>query len=205
MITDTHGTRTSVQLYCRAADGIGLHDALARAPLAGAVALLSTPDTFVIATVRDDGRCATADADAHLGEVFEARVFVPDAELRWTATAPGSGRAVLLAENPALLPADPFSEDVAALEAVDIIEARYLLWGRPVDHDPAPDGWTALHTPRIGTLRVPAPRPAPDERMQLVAREYVATEPRHGNAYICEERLLYLEAARPERRGKPHG
>jgi CRISPR-associated protein (TIGR03984 family) len=213
MTTGIDGTRAAVRLHCRAADSISLRDALAHAPTAGAVALLSTPQAFVIATVRENSRCTTVDTDAPLDDVFEARVFTPDAELRWTATFTGTagatGRAALLTENPALLPAGPFGEEVAVIEAVDTIGARYLLWGRPVPDDPAPDGWITLHTPRIGVLRVPAPasgtRPSPQERVQLAAREYVCTEPRHGNAYVAEERLLRLETTRPERRERPRG
>ncbi|MGC5234467.1 type III-D CRISPR-associated protein Csx19 [Streptomyces albogriseolus] len=198
-------TTSPALLLGRAADGITLRDALAAAPVTGAVALLSTPAAYVVATVDDDHHCITPDKPAPLEEAFEARVFTPDSELRWTATGPGTGRAVVLTEDPALLPAAPFTEEIEDLRAIDTVEARYLLWGRPVADDRAPVGWTTLHTPRIGTLRVPAPRPGPQQRIRLAAREYVCAEARHGNAYVADERLLRLEATGPERRGRTDG
>ncbi|MDT0616776.1 type III-D CRISPR-associated protein Csx19, partial [Streptomyces lancefieldiae] len=50
-----------------------------------------------------------------------------------------------------------------------------------------------LHTPRLGTLTVPHPRPDADRRLRLVTRDYVTTDPRHGNAHVSEERLLRIE------------
>ncbi|MGW4031658.1 type III-D CRISPR-associated protein Csx19 [Streptomyces sp. NPDC004838] len=201
----------AVRLHSLAAEPVGFQDALAHARLAGAVALLSTPQAFVIATVHDDHRCSTADTPAGipLDDVFEARVFTPHTELRWMATGTGSGRAVILTEDDSPLPTGPFTEEITPLTAIDTIESRYLLWGRPLADDRAPDGWTTLHTPRIGVLHIPTPAGAPplsaSDRMQLVAREYVCAEPRHGNAYIAEERLLRLDVTGPRRREKADG
>lgn len=194
------------RLHSRAAEPVSLKDALAHARLTGAVALLSTPRSFLIAAVRDGHRCTTPEepAGTPLDDVFEARVFTPHTELRWIATGPSAGRAAVLTEDEAHLPTGPFTEDITPLTAIDTIESRYLLWGRPLATHPAPDGWTTLHTPRIGTLHIPTPAgtppPGADDRMQLVAREYVCTEPRHGNAYIAEERLLRLETTGPKQK-----
>ena len=222
----THGPSTPPQasggpatLYCRAAPEITLAQALRAVPLPGALALLSAPTVFRMATLDQDGAVVTLPtgsrsvtvAEAPPRDVFEARVFTPHAELRWFATANGHGpgRAALLTEEQDLLPDGPFSEETAPLAAIEPLPARYLLWGRPVADDRAPPGWTTLHTARIGTLRVPlppgTPRPGAGQRLRLTGREYVRAQPPHGNACVAEERLTGLETARSERRGRTDG
>ncbi|MFF4652621.1 CRISPR-associated protein Csx19 [Streptomyces sp. NPDC001380] len=176
-------------LHGRSHPDTTLADALAAAGFTGAVALLSSPHEHVAARA-EGGRCSTPAADPYpLDAVFEARVFDEDRELRWLCTHGIRGRAVLLAEDEALLPGS-FPERVPPLAAVGTLDAHYLLWGRP---RLGGDGWTALHTPQIGTLHVPCPAPGPDRRLRLAAREYVCVEPRHGNAHVAEERLLRIE------------
>lgn len=207
-------------LYCRAAPEVTLADALRAVSLPGALALLSEPTAFHLATVDQDGAVTTLDAQGRSPrvtktpprDVFEARIFTPDAELRWFATPNGHspGRAALLTEEPSLLPRGPFTEDSAPLTAVETLPARYLLWGQPVvPDDPAPPGWATLFTARIGALRVPLPpgmpRPTGQQRLRLAAREYVCAEPPHGNASVAEERLLGLESAESEQRGPVDG
>ncbi len=182
-------TTPTTTLYARVADGIGLPDALARAGFRSAVALLSTPTAHTVAQVRD-GDCRTPAGPCDLAEVFEARIFNPEMELRWLHEAGGLGRAVVLGEDEAALPA-AFGDPLAPLHAIEVLAAHYLLWGRPVDD--TPEGWTTLYTARVGVLRVPATVSTSDHRLRLVAREYVVVEPRHGNAYVGEERLLGLE------------
>lgn len=177
-------------LHARAAQGLTLAEALAATAFPTATALLSAPHAHTVAHVTD-GRCRTRQADPYdLSTVFEAQVFDGERELRWLCDTGDRGRAVLLTEDETLLPG-AFPEQVAPLTAAVVLPAHYLLWGRPAGGD---DAWTVLHTPRIGTLTVPHPQADPDRRLRLVAREYVSTDPHHGNAYVSEERLLRIES-----------
>ncbi|MFD8900221.1 type III-D CRISPR-associated protein Csx19 [Streptomyces ardesiacus] len=176
-------------LHARAAQSVTLAEALTATAFPTAVALLSAPHAHTVAHVTE-GRCRTRQADPYdLSTVFEARVFDGERELRWLCDTGDRGRAVLLTEDETLLPAT-FPEPVTPLSATAALTAHYLLWGRPAGGD---EEWTVLHTPRIGTLTVPHPRPGPELRLRLVAREYISTDPRHGNSHVSEERLLRIE------------
>jgi CRISPR-associated protein (TIGR03984 family) len=173
--------------YC----AIALADVLSKVDIRG-VALLTSPAHYQAAIASADG-CSGPDGEAiDLTSVFEARVFDGDRELRWWHEANGSGRAVVLAETANAIPAD--GTPLGPLPILDTIPGEYLLWGR-VTAD-APPGWTALTTARIGVIHVPLSPPPPiGARVRLAVREYVATEPEHGNAYVAEERLIRLEHA----------
>ncbi|MDT0616495.1 type III-D CRISPR-associated protein Csx19, partial [Streptomyces lancefieldiae] len=134
-------------LHARAAQGVTLAEALTATAFPTAVALLSAPHAHTVAHVTE-GRCRTRQADPYdLSTVFEARVFDGERELRWLCDSGDRGRAVLLTEDETLLP-DAFPEPVAPLPATAVLAAHYLLWGRPAGGD---EGWTVLHTPRIGS------------------------------------------------------
>ncbi|MBL7487455.1 hypothetical protein I6A60_05920 [Frankia sp. AgB1.9] len=173
-----------------------------RPGFAGATALLSTPSAFLLARVSADGACVTADGTAvDPDDVFEARAFTADVELRWVRRL-ASGEGVLLGEDVT------GGGEATGLAAHD---GHYLLWG---EHEPAADraGWRALSSHRIGLLLVPADggvATAPGNRLRLVVREYLAydlplAEPDpsgdaidvkgHGNAYVLDERLVRVEA-----------
>ncbi|MFE1412236.1 CRISPR-associated protein Csx19 [Streptomyces sp. NPDC058746] len=187
-------------LHARAAQGVTLTEALTAIAFPTAIALLSAPHAHSVARVTE-GRCRTRAADPHdLSAVFEARVFDGERELRWLSDTGDRGRAVLLTEDEPLLP-DAFPEPVVPLLATTVLTAHYLLWGRPAEGD---EEWTVLHTPRIGTLTVPHPRPDAEHRLRLVTREYVTTDPRHGNAHVSEERLLRIETVPADQREDTH-
>ncbi|WP_165037004.1 type III-D CRISPR-associated protein Csx19, partial [Candidatus Protofrankia californiensis] len=145
---------------------------------------------------------STSGSDA----VFEARIFNKDAELRWLHEGDGLGTAVLLSESPDIC--RPLGEALDPLKAIERIDNRYLLWGRPLrSHDsgastgPLSAGplWVRLAEARIGLLDVPVSRaPRENECVFLRTVEYVTTEPEHGNAYVAEERLVELFLAPPE-------
>ncbi|MGW2303949.1 type III-D CRISPR-associated protein Csx19 [Streptomyces sp. NPDC001809] len=187
-------------LHARAARGLTLAEALASIAFPTAVALLSTPQAHTVARVTE-GRCRTRESDPYdPSAVFEARVFDGERELRWLCDTGHHGRAVLLTEDETLLP-DAFPEPVAPLAATAVLAAHYLLWGRPAGGD---EEWTVLHTPRIGTLTVPHPRPDAEQRLRLVTREYVSTDPHHGNAHVSEERLLRIETVPADQQEDNH-
>ncbi|TDC84516.1 CRISPR-associated protein Csx19 [Actinomadura sp. 7K507] len=179
-------TATTI-LHVAARDGITFPEAMEAAP--DGVALLTTPWRYEVVTA-DEARRSAPEG------VFEARVFDEHAELRWLNEADDRGRAVLLTEDPAALPA-PFTER-EQIEVVGTEAGGYLLWGKAVE---ASDGWTTLTTERIGSLRIPA-EIARGEHASLVTREYIARDPDHGNAYIAEERLLTFQVSEPLRREK---
>ncbi|SEG48675.1 CRISPR-associated protein, TIGR03984 family [Thermomonospora echinospora] len=172
----------NVVLHTAARDGLSFPEVLAYAP--DGVALLITPWRYHVALVRD-GRVLPHRDEIDLTETFDVRVFNENAELRWLQSG-GSGRAVLLTEDATALPAD-FTERDGDVHAIAVQKGQYLLWGRSVGTS---GGWTTLTTERIGAIRVPVDIPRRPGYAALTTREYIARDPRHGNAYVAEERLL---------------
>lgn len=175
------------KLYSAAAD-MPLRTALSFVP--GGCALLTSPAAYRVARVAD-GDCVTPAGPVDLSAVYEARAFTEELELRWL-----DGRAVLLTENEDLLPGS--FETIDPLPFVDVIETGYLVWGSATASagPPAP-GSTTLASRRVGTIDIPVTVPPEQSGVQLVAREYVAVEMRHGNAYVAEERLLCFKPYAP--------
>ncbi|WP_239376012.1 CRISPR-associated protein Csx19 [Frankia sp. Cj5] len=211
---------TSVTLYSATSEKIALADAIRLIGLGGdtgdtgdTVALLASPQAYTVARL-SAGRLTDSEKPIELpaagsDAVFEARIFNRDAELRWLHTGNGVGTAVILSESPD--PCAPFTEPLDLLTAVDTIENRYLLWGRPLARSLPPRDepsssavqaagprWVRLAEARIGLLDVPLPRaPRMDECVYLRTVEYVTTESEHGNASVTEERLVELFLALP--------
>lgn len=183
--TAGYGTPGAVALHAVTAFGVALAEALEATGLDGACALLTTPSAYQVARVAGH-TCVTRNGPVDLAAVYEARVFSPDVELRWMESASAS---VVLAEDEYLLPGS-FGDRLDPLPAVRTIEARYLVWGAV---QAAMDGWATLSSARVGVLDVPALTAVRHERVRLAAREYVAVDPEHGNAYVAEERLLGFE------------
>ncbi len=173
-----------------------------RPEFAGATVLLSTPLAFRLARVGADGLCVTADGTVvDPDDVFEARAFTADVELRWVRRL-ATGDGVLLGEDVT------GGAEATGLAAHD---GHYLLWG---EHEPGADRarWRGLSSHRIGLLLVPVDddvAAATQNRLRLVVREYLAydlpaAEPDpcaraldargHGNAYVLDERLVGIEA-----------
>ena len=122
-----------------------------------------------------------------LSAFYEARVFNPDAELRWwNDPVEGKHRAALVSEQK-LTPAG--WAEPKEIPVIDTMDPSYLLWGQATGVSPPPPGWTTLTTARIGKLDVPI---ASDKQIVLKAREYF-TEFCDGNLAVGEERLLELE------------
>lgn len=188
-------------LFGRSRNDVTLSDAISSSDLEGGLALLSSPTAHQVCVVRAGACLQPEGADVVAvdpSEVFEARLFDADREMRWLHVGGGVGRAVLLSENEILLP-DTFDHELAPLSAHDTHDQHYLLWGQAVPGSPR--GWTRLSSARIGSFAVPLPEVGAGLRARLRAREYVAVEPRHGNAYIAEERLMGLERYEPPEQG----
>ncbi|WP_322777750.1 CRISPR-associated protein Csx19 [Frankia sp. Cas4] len=203
---------TSTTLYSATSEKVTLADAIRLtglgADLGDAVALLASPKRYTVARL-SGGRLTGSEKTVDLpaagsAAVFEARIFNRDAELRWLHTGNGVGTAVILAESPD--PCARLAEALPRLDAVETIENKYLLWGRPLpagddaDADAGGSGprWVRLAEARIGQLDVPLPRaPRRDECAYLRTVEYVTIETEHGNAGVAEERLVELFVAVP--------
>ncbi len=120
-----------------------------------------------------------------LGGVFDARLFTPGHELRWTWTE--AGGTLLLSESGTGLPGWERIE----LEAEPVGSTTHLLLGELEGR--AGSAWSRLTSGRAGAIEVPVL--AAVRHLLLRAVEYVAADPDHGNAYVCEERLLELAPA----------
>lgn len=186
--------RMSAGLRTWSAAGLGLEAALTAVDhafgLEGAVSMLYAPAQFAFARV-EGGRMRGPGLP--LDGVFEARVFTPDVELRWLA-GPDGGRAAVLHERPGPALDGTWTAGFVGELAAPPMPATYLLWGRlQADRDGLADGWCWLAEARIGRMAVP--HPGVSERLVLAAREYVAIDGEHGNAYVVAERLLRIEPA----------
>jgi CRISPR-associated protein (TIGR03984 family) len=134
-----------------------------------------------------------------LTEVFEARVFDAQGELRWQRDPSGGsqGRAVYLAES-----APGFWEALPPLADLERYSNRYLLWGEYWSIQKMSDDstWLCLATPRIGTLWTPPfEGSATAQRVSLETVEYLGRDAilagaEHGNVVVVEERLVELAA-----------
>ncbi|WP_242910928.1 type III-D CRISPR-associated protein Csx19 [Actinomadura terrae] len=175
---------TGTTLHVATCDGLSFAEAMKCAP--DGFALLTTPWRYEVVTV------AEARGSSFEG-VFEARAFDEHTELRWIQD---SGRAVLLTEDPTILPSSFIARP--SVDAISTTDGGYLLWGKAVSTS---DGWTTLTTERIGSLRVPGEFGRGD-RVEVATREYIARDSEHGNAYIAEERLLSFKVSDPMRREK---
>lgn len=172
---------------------MALADAHAAVGLAGAVALLYEPDRCLVGRLDDAAEVRDAEGRAiPLASVFEARIFTPQRELRWTMT-PEAGRAVLLSEEAA--PA--LGWKLAEVEIHERWEQTYLLAGQV--EETAQAGWARLTSARTQALLVPVQ--GARNRVRLRALEYVRREPNNGNCYVFEERLVELEPVPEPRTG----
>lgn len=146
-----------------------------------------------------------------LEDVFEARVFGDDGELRWwndPSQAKGLGRAVFLTERDSQSPTG--WEKSKPIPGLTVFRNQYLLWGQGWVYDPSSDSrtsadlrlppdWSWLATGRIGRLAVPYAHLPDQAYLTLQTREYfrVDDDDAHGNSYVVDERWLGL-ALSPE-------
>lgn len=164
------------------------------------IGLFYTPKKCLFGRTPSDGTIETPeDGGLNLAEVFEARVFNTDGELRWLRDpeGDGTGQAVFVAEKNNA-PPDGW-QNGKPLTCLTLVEDDYLLWGTTTGWNKKKN-WLQLATPRIGGLYVPVPSTVPPgekKRLQLQHREYIGLAPgaagEHGNMAVVEERLLGVE------------
>lgn len=201
-------TRT---LYTYTADGLHLNEAVtallealagasaAAAPAAspGAAgpaltALLYSPAACRFA-VYSTGFWQQHDGPANVQSVYEARVFSPQAELRWLndPSPEARHRAVIVSESPLGGPLASAPWRRTECNVRDTLDQQYLLWGQGGTRA-CPAGWSELATARIGVLPVPIGGVQAGERVVLKTVEYLC-EREHGNVIVADERLVRLE------------
>lgn len=162
--------------------------------LAGAVGFVYTPDEA--AFVRVDDGAISRPGGACPDDVFEARVFTTDVELRWwhpPDSAMNIGIAVVVSESDLALDAGEWTPLGDAAGPVGTLNNRYLLWGN-ARGDAAAPGWSRLAEGRIGWLDVPLDRAPAGARVRLDTVEYVDVVDSYGNRDVVDERFVRLIA-----------
>ena len=124
-----------------------------------------------------------------LAGVFEARIFNNVAELRWLNLSGGKGRAVLLSQADIK---NYLTADAESIQAIEMIDSQYLLWGEANENRKIGAGWSWLSSARIGKLAVPIADLNSKERVKLRFREYLGECDDYGNVAVVEERLIGL-------------
>lgn len=155
--------------------------------LEGAIALLYSPSSCQIAKFSDRQLRKSDGSAISLKDVFEARVFNQNCELRWLNRSDGEGEAVLLSELEQSI--QGFSSHQP--KSCERIQQKYLLWGEATSTATA-EGWQRLAEARIGKLDVPLDGTLADKkRAYLFSWEYLAEVDNFGNFAVIEERLVW--------------
>lgn len=180
-------------LYARQSKDITLAEALKNCAFLlsqGGVALLYSPSCCQFAKIQNDGSLTNQNNEfLDLKDIFEARVFNQNSELRWLNQANEKGKAVLISEKKDVF--NYLSDSIADLPAIDVIPQQYILWGKGVENKSNPD-WGKLAESRIGTISVPVSL-TENQRVYLKAIEYLQADRENGNVSVVEERLTALE------------
>jgi len=134
-----------------------------------------------------------------LSDIFEARIFNKQCELRWLNCDNGNGRAVLLSELKQSLPGFTLLKPISC----ESLKQQYLLWGKGVKKDDnCSEGWQRLAEARIGKLYLPLNTTLEEsQQVYLETREYIAewvnnedsNSENYGNVAVIEERLVELK------------
>lgn len=163
--------RTAVPLLARGGKGVGLFQGVRR---------------YLVGLWNGREFTGPGEKRLDLPDVYEARVFSGEGELRWwNDPRRGCGRAAYVSEGEG-----PPWDAVDGRELTRLDENVYILWGKTAG--PSEGGWTVLHEARIGTLEVPVEVRGTGCRVGLKSIEYVGFD-EQGNARVLEERYLGLE------------
>lgn len=180
----------------------------------GTIGLFYTPQQCQFVRY-DNGEIRDANGNLFkLEQVFEARLFHSNAELRWLRdpNTNGLGRAVYLFENTKnMFSFDEPDWQLHTLSNLTVHKNHYLLWGKQWQYNDKnsqnqrlDQGWSLLANAQIGKLPVPVPNLQKNQRIRLKTREYFGLPhdangkptlaAQHGNQVVVEERWLSLEA-----------
>ncbi len=195
--------------------GITLQNVIELSLAKGSIGLFYTPTQCQFGRWEESAQIS----DAHgkpfaLEQVFEARLFHEQAELRWLRepNTDGLGRAVYLFDEANKAPDWQGWQRAEPLNELSINANQYLLWGEQwqasdqaneID-DFDQNNWSMLATARIGKWFVPVPGLKKNQRVRLKTQEYfgLPRDPdgkltlagQHGNQVVIEERWLSLKA-----------
>lgn len=178
-------------LYSYPAKDITLTEAIAacQQQLQDAIALLYSPNACQFLRLSHGVfQDSNGKAVNSLADVFEARIFTKDCELRWLNCDSGTGDAVLLSESQQVINQFTLLEPISC----EVLEQQYILWGEKAKKQPPQVGWQRLAEARIGKLDVPIDLEI-DDRVYLKTYEYLAVADKYGNFAVIEERLVGLE------------
>ncbi|GAB4213098.1 MAG: hypothetical protein OHK0012_08580 [Synechococcales cyanobacterium] len=180
---------TQTTLYGRASDGIPLTTALEACAkhLSAAIGLLYAPDACHLVQISDGNLRDPSGSPVDLTKVFEAKIFNETHELRWLNQSRGSGRAVLLSEDPL---GDVLQESITDLTAIEVLPQKSLLWGKGIDSNQR--SWGSIASARVGSLDIPIGGIRQNSYVYLHSREYLAEVDEYGNVAVVEERLIKL-------------
>lgn len=191
---------TTTTLYSYRAIGMSLETAIAAVSsyLPTAIALLYSPQQCRLARLSENGKLYDAynrDESVKLKysslDIFEARLFNPDGELRWLNREDGLGDTAFITEKTVSLEGFESLEPQAGAS----LEQQYLIWGEKANGRPNADNWQRLAEARIGKLDVPLTQPLQkNQRVYLITKEYIAPVDQYENCAVIEERLIKLEA-----------
>ncbi len=198
-----------IGLWCVPLGELTLPEALAAWPGACAepIALTYAPEACRFARW-EAGTLRGPDGPLPLDRIFEARVFQRQCEMRWLQGSGGRGPAVLLrADDRQGREPHP---GAYRIDALDVLERTYLLWGEGVRAAPGGGGgdrlgWSRLADHRIGVLEVPHTGLAAGAPLWLLAREYLGAADGYGNVQVLEECLCDLVTADALPRGVAGG
>ena len=182
-------------------DNLSLSDALLACPKRPLVGYCLTPASFVFARWHG-GAVETVQALA-IGQVYEARFFDADGELRWLRDpeAGEAGTAVWISEQEAAL-----SGWVSAkLDVEPVADARRMMTGTLAYPSPENSGWWEMNAPRHGKLEIPMSDGVPGRRPAYIVREYLGSAPgsagKDGNLMVVEERIVGIALHEPNDKG----
>lgn len=146
-------------------------------------AVLYSPKDCFLAQVKDANKFEYVDKDGKLAmvnlkNIFEARIFNADAELRWFNDN-GKSIVVTLRETETN---EEFGGEVCLTNP-----QNYLLWGEISPNNQTSGNWTELAEARIGKFSVPI---LTTSRACFTAIEYLKSfDDQDGNVAVFEERL----------------
>jgi hypothetical protein len=186
-----------IRLFSYRKEGLGLADALDALGHQTLQGYCITPAAFVFA--RYVGGSVETVESRPIDQVYEARFFNGDVELRWLRepAGQGCGVAVWLAERPLELPTDWAVAEMAGLEALP--DCGRLMTGTLAQAMAGQPGWHEMNAPRHGRIAVPLADGRPGCRPAWILREYLGTAPgtagEDGNRLVVEERIVGIATA----------
>ncbi len=134
------------------------------------------------------GKLVNHTDDCTITDVYEARVFTKNWELRWLEDS----RIAVLTEAEEEILEGEWDKNKYTVETD---ENHYMLWGKGAGV--FTNGWGGVSSARIGTIPLPFEVQA-NRYVQLNTREYFSNDYPCGNFAVFDERLISLEVKRDD-------